>query len=229
MSDSEKKGSKKQRSQKSTSASKKSSKKVAKPTKPAKKPKEPKPAKEPRQKKPKAEKPVTTEKAKPEKATEMLQQATRRFGDDLFSTDEGGVASRPAEPTPKLPLSALGDANLMELRECLHRFKTAATSTPFSPGKFPTALRSLLNESVCAVLRACKPTSMEPLPEAFCPALASFLPFSVPALKKLLQKKILKSLKESIEGSQTLGKMYEMWPKLVIQRLTEENSITGNY
>jgi hypothetical protein len=130
--------------------------------------------------------------------------------------------------TEQIRLSAaqLGDSSLMELRECLHRFKDCATATPFSPGKFPTALRPLLNECVCVTLRAFKAAPDEPLPEALCPALASFLPFSVGALRKLLQTKILKSLKETIENDQ-LAKMYERWPAVVIKRLSEENSIIG--
>lgn len=182
-----------------------------KPPKPPKQPKPPKPPKEPKQPKP----------------ADLLQDSARRFGDDLFSTDDGTVGE-PGEATAavKLTPDELGDASLMELRECLHRFKTAASATSFSPGKFPSALRPLLDESVCAVLRAFKPTCAEPLPVGLCPALASFLPFSVPALTKLLRKKILRALKESIEGEH-LTRMYESWPQLVIKRLAEENSIAG--
>lgn len=165
----------------------------------------------------------------------MLQDAARRFGEDLFSAEDGdGAASRSesvaakaaAEAAPKLSAAQLGDVSLMELRECLFAFKAAATATPFSPGKFPTALRSHLDDCLCAALRAFKPSANEPLPAALCPALASFLPFSVSALAKLLQKKILKSLKESIENKK-LTERYEKWPTLVIQRLSEENSIVG--
>lgn len=183
-----------------------------KPPKPPKQPKPPKPPKEPKQPKP----------------ADLLQDSARRFGDDLFSTDDGTVGE-PGEATAaavKLTPDELGDASLMELRECLHRFKTAASTTSFSPGKFPSALRPLLDESVCAVLRAFKPTCAEPLPVGLCPALASFLPFSVPALTKLLRKKILRALKESIEGEH-LTRMYGSWPQLVIKRLAEENSIAG--
>lgn len=220
------------RSRSSSQSKKAGSKKVQKPVKPAKKPlKEPKPKKIKAEKPAKSEKPTKSEKlAKPEKANDLLQEAARRFGEDLFSTEEGGVASKsepkPTSITPKLSASQLGDANLMELRECLYRFKSAATATPFSPGKFPSALRPLLNECVCVALRAFKPTTTEPLPGGLCPALASFLPFSVSALTKLLQKKILKTLKESIESGH-MARMYELWPALIIKRLSEENSITG--
>lgn len=108
----------------------------------------------------------------------------------------------------------------------MFRFKNAAKGISFSPGKFPSALRPLLNEAICVALRAFKPTVSEPLPAGLCPALATFLPFSASALEKLLFKKILRPLKESIETVE-LVKLYEMWPKLVLKRLSEEGSVLG--
>lgn len=118
------------------------------------------------------------------------------------------------------------DPCLLELREALWRFKNTAKGISFSPGKFPSALRPLLNEAICVALRAFKPTLSEPLPAGLCSALTTFLPFNASALEKLLLKKILRPLKESIETAE-LTNLYEMWPQLVLKRLSEEGSVTG--
>ena len=148
------------------------------------------------------------------KPTDLITQSAKKFI-DLFSTED--TANHPCLPV----FNATGvDPNLLELREVLKRFRDVACGTNFSPGKFPSILRPLLNETICAYLRTCRPTSQSPLHPKLIPSLSAFLPFSPSALSKLLSKKIYGPLLESIEKTE-LPKMYTGWREIIENRIRE--------
>lgn len=152
---------------------------------------------------------------KKKKPSDLIAQSVKKFN-DLFSSED---ANEKASVVPVFNVNGV-DANLLELRGVLKRFRESAVGTPFSPGKFPSVLRPRLNESICSILRVCRPTPSVLFPAKLFPALASFLPFSPAALNKLLTKKILGPLMEGIEKND-LPKMYEGWRKMIEQRIIE--------
>lgn len=160
--------------------------------KPVKEPKQPKLPKEPKKKKP----------------SDLIAQSAKKFNDLFSSEDANEKASATSAAASAVVFNVNGvDANLLELREVLKRFRDSAVGTPFSPGKFPSVLRPRLNESICTVLRVCRPSSTALFPTKLFSALASFLPFSAAALNKLLTRKILRPLMDGIEKTE-LPKMY---------------------
>ena len=177
-----------------------------------KEPKEPKKPKEPKEPK----EPKTAKK----KPSDLIAQSAKKFN-DLFSSEDANEKGASASAASAVVFNVNGiDANLLELREVLKRFRDAAVGTPFSPGKFPSALRPRLNESICTVLRLCRPTPSALFPPKLFGALASFLPFSPAALNKLLTRKILGPLMEGVEKTE-LPRMYEGWRKMVEMRILE--------
>lgn len=166
--------------------------------------------------------------AKSTKPTDLIAQSVKKYN-DLFSNEDPSISASVAvavKPKPLTPVFNVNgvDANLLELRVVIKKFRDSAVGTPFSPGKFPSALRPRLNETICSVLRLCRPTSQSILPVKMFSALASFLPFSPAALNKLMVKKILGSLMESLERSE-LPKLYAAWKKIVEGRCREEGAI----
>lgn len=174
--------------------------------KPPKDPKPPKPSKE--SKDPKS--------PKKSKVNDLINQSAKKFN-DIFSSDDAVIGA------PVFNVTGV-DSNLLELREVLKRFRDSAVGTPFSPGKFPSALRPKLNETLFAILRFCRPSLQSPLPSRFFPALASFLPFSPAALNKLLTRKILGPLIESMEKVE-IPKLYSNWEVIIKKRIKEDGSI----
>lgn len=203
----------------STGVNKKKRKKVqggASVSKKIKTTKSEKPKKPKAQKTEKPQKPQTPHKAS--KPNDLITQSAKKFN-DLFSTEDGTTTKTSAV------FNVNGvDANLLELREVLKRFRDSAVGTPFSPGKFPSILRPRLNETICTCLRLCRPTVLAPLPKNLLPALASFLPFSPTALNKLLTRKILGPLIESVERGELI-KMYGEWRGMVEKRACEDGAI----
>jgi hypothetical protein len=159
---------------------------------------------------------------KPKKAkttNDLITQSAKKFN-DIFSTDSASSSN-----SPIVVFNVTGvDASLLELREVLKRFRDTAVGTSFSPGKFPSALRSRLNETICTCLRAARPTISNPLPTKLFPALAAFLPFSPSALTKLLTKKILNPLIDSLDTSE-IPKLYSQWSAIVTARIKEDGGV----
>jgi hypothetical protein len=188
----------------------------------SKKPKIQKPPKKPKE--PKTSKPPNSEKTKKLKVNDLISQTTKKLkSKDIFTTDET-IGSSSFNPIPAVFNVTGVDANLLELREALKRFRDSAVGTSFSPGKFPSALRPKLNETICAMLRCTRPSLQSPLPSRFFPSLASFLPFSPAALNKLLSRKILGPLIESIEKNE-IPKLYDTWERSILNRIKEDGSI----
>lgn len=184
-------------------------------------PKEPKQPKQPKE--PKAPKtPKEPKELKPpkgsQKSNDLISQSVKKFN-DLYCIEDGTVSVT----KPSFNVNGV-DANLLELRTVIKRFRDSAVGTCFSPGKFPSALRPCLNETICTILRVCRSTPTVPFPVKMFPALASFLPFSPSALNKLILKKILGPLLETTENSE-LPKLYGMWKRIVEARVKEEGSI----
>ena len=156
------------------------------------------------------------------KPSDLISQSAKKYN-DLFSTEEENITvnSKQQQQPAIVVFNISGiDSNVLELREVLKRFREGAVGTSFSPGKFPSVLRPRLNETICACLRAARPSITNPLPPKLFTALASFLPFSASALTKLLTKKILGPLMEGIERVE-LVKMYEEWVEMVRKRIKE--------
>lgn len=201
---------KRTRSGKETKAAKKQ--KVQKDPKEPKEPKKPKVQKERKEPKSPKKKPATVK-----NPVDLISQSAKKLN-DIFSTDDAATSTAPVFNVTGV------DANLLELRETLKRFRDSAVGTPFSPGKFPSALRPKLNETLCSLLRCSRPSLQSPLPPKFFPALASFLPFSPAALNKLLTRKILGPLIEAMERTE-LPKMYASWESSLRNRIKEDGSI----
>ena len=153
---------------------------------------------------------VKEKEVKAAKVTELINQSAKKFS-DIFSTDETGVTVTLFNVTGV-------DANLLELREIMKRFRDVSVVTQFSPGKFPSILRPNLNETLCGMLRCCRPSLQSPLPARFFPALASFLPFSPAAVHKLLSRKILMPLIDSMAKSE-IPKLYAAWENCIGKRI----------
>lgn len=159
---------------------------------------------------------------------DVIAQSAQRFT-DLFSNETATVDKESTETSKQDGAKATvdptvlagADPQLLELREVLYRFREASRTISFSPGKFPSALRPRLHETISAALRTLRPTAAEPLPVALYSALAAFLPFTSTALTKLVQRKILGPLRESLERVE-LVRLYTHWTALVASRVQDD-------
>lgn len=162
---------------------------------------------------------------------DVIAQTAKRI-EDMFSASTSSTTNNVNTNTniitpPIFNVSGV-DGSMLELREVLKRFRDVAVGTAFSPGKFPSILRPRLNETICTTLRAFRQVApAEPLPPAnLFSALASFLPFSPPALTKLINKKIIGPLKESLTNAE-IPKLYEKWSEVLRERIAEfESTVT---
>ncbi len=157
------------------------------------------------------------------KPVDLIAQSVKKFN-DLYSNEDATTTSIVNSNTKVSNTPMPLDPNLWELRVIIKKFRDLAVGSSFSPGKFPSALRPCLNETICSVLRVNRPTPAIPLPVKLFTALASFLPFSPTALNKLLTKKILVPLLDATEKVE-LPKLYSTWKRAAESRIKEDGAI----
>lgn len=191
------------------------------------------------------------------KSAGLLKRTTDLFSkvfdaEDGNSNSSSGKQSQPASPVkkpsagaaiagPAAPLPIVFDVsnldnNILELRLAFGKFQAAAKATEIQAGKFPSALRAHLDESLLVSLRAwpfllasgsgalIEESLSQPLPAFLSQSLASFLPFSPAAVERLLVRKIMLPLRISIHNA-IIPQMVEQWKEGVAKRLKEPGAV----
>jgi len=197
-----------------------------------------------------------SERKRGKKSSATLKKTTELFS-KIFDAEDGnnssnssGKQSQPSSPLKKtssisgqaasIPIAfdVNGlDCSVLELRLTMGKFYSAAKAIEIQTGKFPSALRPHLDESLLVSLRAlpfllaasASDASMEasllrPLPSFISETLASFLPFSPAAVDRLLVRKIMLPLRTSIHES-VIPKLLELWRDGVEKRLKEPGAV----